>query len=306
MTRPNVDLAGAPTDVSVPVAPGIQLAVRRWRGSAPGARSSGGAGVPFLLVHGLASNARMWDGVAELLAAAGHPVDAVDLRGHGASDAPATGYDHATAVTDLVAVADARGSDRPVVVGQSWGGNVVVELAARHPALVRGVAAVDGGTIDLRSSFPDWETCARTLAPPDLTTLRTAELEARMRGARPDWPESGIRGALANVGEGPDGRVRPHLSREHHMAILADLWEHPPTGRFPAIAVPVLFVPAEPTPTGGTDDRRARVASAVAALPRGRSTWLRGDHDLHAQQPDRVAAVLLGAVADGFLIGDAP
>ena len=45
----------------------------------------GGAAHPVLLVHGLSSNARLWDGVSEHLAAAGHPVVAVDLRGHGAS-----------------------------------------------------------------------------------------------------------------------------------------------------------------------------------------------------------------------------
>ncbi len=40
---------------------GVRLAVRRWDGD----------GVPFLLVHGLASNARMWDGVAERLTEVG-------------------------------------------------------------------------------------------------------------------------------------------------------------------------------------------------------------------------------------------
>jgi alpha-beta hydrolase superfamily lysophospholipase len=54
---------------------GARLAVRRWRAD----------GAPILLVHGLASNARTWDGVAEALVAAGHDVAAVDLRGHGAS-----------------------------------------------------------------------------------------------------------------------------------------------------------------------------------------------------------------------------
>jgi len=46
---------------------------------------------PFVLVHGLASNARLWDGVARRLAGAGHSSAAVDLRGHGRSDKPDTG-----------------------------------------------------------------------------------------------------------------------------------------------------------------------------------------------------------------------
>ena len=52
-------------------------------------RRADGPGRPFLLVHGLSSNSRVWDGVARRLAAAGHEVVAVDQRGHGRSEEPA-------------------------------------------------------------------------------------------------------------------------------------------------------------------------------------------------------------------------
>ncbi len=42
------------------------------------------------------------------------------------------------------------GIERPVVAGQSWGGNVVLELAARRPELVRGIVCVDGGWLRAR------------------------------------------------------------------------------------------------------------------------------------------------------------
>src|SRR5919199_1176563 len=70
-------------------------------------REFGGDARPFLLVHGLASNARVWDGVARILAAHGHRVAAVDLRGHGLSEAPDDGYDTDTAADDLAGLADA-------------------------------------------------------------------------------------------------------------------------------------------------------------------------------------------------------
>ncbi|MDQ1426431.1 MAG: lipase, partial [Acidimicrobiaceae bacterium] len=92
-------------------------------------RRHDGDGRPFLLVHGLASNARLWDGVADHLAAADHAVVTVDQRGHGQSSKPDHGYDFATVVADLVALIDALDLDRPIVAGQSWGGNVVLELA---------------------------------------------------------------------------------------------------------------------------------------------------------------------------------
>lgn len=281
----------------VAVAPGARLAVRRWAGADR---------PPFLLVHGLASSARMWDGVASRLAAAGHPVAAVDLRGHGVSDAPGTGYDQATAVADLLAVAAALEWERPLVVGQSWGGNVVVALAAAHPERVRGVAAVDGGVIDLRRRFPDWEDCAAALAPPDLSALPYATFEARVRAAHPDWPETGIQGTLGTVARDPSGRVRARLARVHHMAILHDLWAHPPAATFAGIHVPVLFMPSTRSTAGGVDDPGLVVDAAVVALPRGRATWVVGHHDVHAEQPDVVAGVLLDAVADGFLTGTAP
>ena len=55
-------------------------------------RRTDGERRPFLLVHGLSSNARTWDGVAAGLAAAGHEVVAVDQRGHGHSDSATDGY----------------------------------------------------------------------------------------------------------------------------------------------------------------------------------------------------------------------
>src|SRR5258705_76684 len=91
--------------------------------------SGGGTGVPFLLVHGLSSNARLWDGVAAHLS--GHPVYAVDLRSHGLSDRPPDGYDTATATADLDAVCAGLDLPAAIVAGQSWGGNVVGQFAAR-------------------------------------------------------------------------------------------------------------------------------------------------------------------------------
>ncbi len=59
-------------------------------------------GAPFLLVHGLASNARMWDGVGEELARLGHPSVAIDQRGHGRASKPDDGYDFGTLTNDLL------------------------------------------------------------------------------------------------------------------------------------------------------------------------------------------------------------
>src|SRR6266496_3250141 len=70
----HLTLPAAPTDRAVP-GDGITLHVRDW--------GDGSAGRPVALLHGLSSNARIWDGVARALAGAGLWPVAIDQRGHG-------------------------------------------------------------------------------------------------------------------------------------------------------------------------------------------------------------------------------
>ena len=78
-----------------PIPSGIDLHVLRW---APPVHV-GDIERTWVLTHGLASNARLWDGVARRLAEAGHRVVTVDQRGHGQSSKPDDGYDVAPAPT---------------------------------------------------------------------------------------------------------------------------------------------------------------------------------------------------------------
>lgn len=268
----------------VEVADGVCLCARVTRGEQ----------VPFLLVHGLASNARLWDGVAHRLAAAGHTVVAVDQRGHGQSSKPDDGYDFATVVADLVALIDSLGLDRPIAVGQSWGGNVVIELGATDAAAVRGVVAVDGGFIELGSRFNTWESCCQVLTPPRLIGTPAARMRQWMCDANSDWPEEGIDGAMANFEVRADGTIAPWLTLERHLQILRALYDHRPSQRYAHVTVPTLLVPADTGEVAWTNDKRTAVDAAVSALPRGRAHWFSpAHHDIHAQQPAALAAVLI-------------
>jgi pimeloyl-ACP methyl ester carboxylesterase len=270
-----------PAALAVTVADGTRLHVRHWPGD-PGR-------IPFLLVHGLSSNARLWDGVAAGLAAAGHPAYAIDLRSHGDSERPGDGYDTATAAADVAGVAASLGLAPAVVAGQSWGGNVTVTLAAKNPDTVRAVALVDGGWIDLRSGFADWDACAARLRPPDLDRLRAGDLAARLRRAHPDWADWAIEATLANFRVDTDGRLTRRLPVPLHMRILRSMWDDPPAPYLPSVLVPALLLPA-----GGDERKRATVERAATALPQATIRGYPGaDHDLHAQHPRRVAADLL-------------
>jgi pimeloyl-ACP methyl ester carboxylesterase len=274
----------------VPVAPGVELSVLT--------ACLGGPLTPVLLVHGLASNARLWDGVAANLAAAGHPVAAADQRGHGRSDKPATGYDFATLVTDLLQVIASLGWDdrAPIVAGQSWGGNLVLELAARHPMATSAIALVDGGTIELAARFADWPTCEAALAPPPLAGTRAEDFEKLLRGHHPDWPEAGIAATLANLEVHADGTIHPWLDRPTHMTIVANLWQHRPSDLYPEVKVPVVLIMAEdPSNQRWMAGKRDEVSRASAGLEHVSTHWIVGDHDLHAQHPDVVAGLIRGA-----------
>ncbi|MBA3419739.1 MAG: alpha/beta fold hydrolase [Geodermatophilaceae bacterium] len=272
-------IVGTPVSGRVAVTEGVGLRVLEWEGLLR----------PFLLVHGLASNALLWSGVAEHLVAAGHRVVSVDLRGHGESDAPACGYSTAVAAADLATVSAEFGSERPVVVGQSWGGNVVLRHA-EFSAEVHAVACVDGGWLHLGDRFASWEQCWASLAPPPFAGVTAASMVSMLRRRHPDWSDGAIQATMANLRVGPDGTVEPRLAREHHARILRSLWEDRPRDRYERIGVPVLLAPAgDPAgPTGPLVDEAARL------LPRATVRWYAGaDHDVHAQYPAEVAADLL-------------
>ena len=258
-------------------------------------------GMPMLLVHGLASNARLWDGVAERLAAAGHPVAAVDQRGHGQSDKPDSGYDFATLTDDLLTVLHDLGWQTAWLAGQSWGANVVLEVGARHPDAAAGLVLVDGGTMELGGRYADWATCEAVLAPPPLNGTSAARFEHLVRTNHPDWPESGIAGTLANVEVLGDGTIRPWLSRSNHMTILRHMWEHRLSERYPLVKIPVLVLPAEDQGNQRwMAGKRQEVARAGAALERSVTRWIPGDHDLHAQHPDLIAELIHDATGSGL------
>ncbi len=105
---------------------GIKLHYLEW----------GETGKPdLLLVHGWTSFASSWSTVAEYFRGRFHIV-APDLRGHGKSDKPQTGYrlrDFTEDVRQLIKNLELR---KPAYVGHSWGGNIGTVLASDTPDLI--------------------------------------------------------------------------------------------------------------------------------------------------------------------------
>lgn len=273
---------GGVVEHRIEVQHGVGLRVLDW---------GGGEGAPVLCVHGLASNALTWSGVAGRLHSLGRKVAAVDLRGHGRSDKPDDGYDFATMGTDVVTVLDALGWDRAVLAGQSTGGNLVVGLGAALPERVAAVVGVDGGSFDLQRRWPVWEDCAAALAPPDLEGTPAATVAGFIRRAHPDWSDEGVAATMANFEVRPDDSITPWLRRDRHMRILRALWEHRPTVDLAHTTAPVLLVMADAGDEWG-HVKRADVAAALAVRPIDVRWFAPADHDLHIEHPVAVADLI--------------
>ena len=105
---------------------GIKLHYREW----------GEIGKPdLLLVHGWTNFSLSWSTVGEYFQDRFHII-APDLRGHGESDKPQTGYRLRDFTEDIRQLIKTLGLRRPAYVGHSWGGNIGTILASDSPDLI--------------------------------------------------------------------------------------------------------------------------------------------------------------------------
>jgi len=276
-----------PADRAVP-GDGLRLHARDWSGS----------GQAVVLLHGLASNARIWDGVASRLAGAGLRVVALDQRGHGASEQPGSGYDFATLGRDLSAALAALGIERPVLAGHSWGANVALQFAADRPGTLAGLALVDGALLGVAEwAGPTLDEARRRLAPPRFAVpltdwlARAGRFDAGGSGGQP-WVRDYLR---AGVDVDDQGVARSRFQFDNHMQVVDALYGQRPPELYPLVDCPVLLCPAA-DPAADAAHAQAKRGAAVRAsglLPSATLTWFEDTmHDIPLQRPAELAAEL--------------
>lgn len=96
---------------------------------------------PVLLVHGWPQHWWIWRRVIGDLAR-DHRCLMPDLRGHGWSEAPATGYEKEQLASDLLALLDALELNSVTYAGHDWGSFAGMLLAIRAPERVSGLLAM--------------------------------------------------------------------------------------------------------------------------------------------------------------------
>ena len=133
---------------------------------------------PVICLHGLTRNSRDFEEVAPRIAAAGHDVIAIDVRGRGKSDHDPNpdNYNPGLYVQDVIGVLDKAGWDEAIFVGTSMGGLMTMIHASLQPDRIKAVVLNDiGPELDPRGlkriqgyvggvgPFKSWDEAANTV-----------------------------------------------------------------------------------------------------------------------------------------------
>jgi pimeloyl-ACP methyl ester carboxylesterase len=250
-----------------------------------------GSGAEVLLIHGHTLDRRIWEDVGGRMRRAGLRTLAYDVRGHGRSSRPDSGYHWSDHAADAAAIMDAAGCPRCSVAGYSIGGGIALELALTMPDRVRRLALLSPVLPDRpfeRAFFDNLREVARV--------VRSQGVRQAMLGPwleSPLWTGSleapGVRARLEEiVAEFPGAeylaQARDRVDRE---------WTVPE--RLGELSAPTLVAVGERELPGF----RSWASEIASGLPDARLEVLDGLGHLHLlQDPDRVAALLIQHLTD--------
>lgn len=257
-----------------------------------------GAGPLVVLVPGMGENRTTVRAVAELLVAGGHRVATMDMRGHGESSRDWPSYTRTDVAADILALIRQLGGPA-VVVGHSFAGGAATIAAAEAPELVEAVVEIGPFTRhqqpDLRALLSNRRYRKGMLLLAGAAGLRSVGLWKRyLAHATPGAKPAGFDERLA--------AAEADLRRPGRMAVLSRLGGSAPTdagAKLPELRRPALILMGTLDPDW--PDPRAEGEGIVAEIPAGLGRLELVDgagHYPHVQFPDRVAASILGFVAD--------
>ena len=295
----------------VTLATGERLHYLEWQGATE-AR-------PVVLVHDVMRTASTWLPVGRRLAPA-CAVVAVDLRGHGSSDAPREGYDLDSLALDVLTVVAGQGwgpaVDGPpvVVAGHGFGALVAARMAALQPDAVAALCLVNGGWEEIaeatRMSPP--ELLAAMAEPPEALASMEAWLADRRAFDEVSWDADQERAARAQVEEKHAGHVAP-VTRPSVMRRLVDaMYDYRPLETLASIGCPIVVLVAVSRSADDEAERERWLALEDLQRARRGAGLLPADvvrfegvgHDLMRYRPDDLSRALsrlagLVPLADG-------
>lgn len=237
----------------------------------------------IILLHGLTANAHCFGGLVREGLCARRGGLAMDLRGRGRSDKPATGYSMAEHAADVIALLDHWGLARAVLCGHSYGALLTLYIATAYPERVSRIVLMDvaGPTIHNSQVF---ELLKPSLDRLGMTMESMGAFLDFMRGAPfldGYWSEELVEFYRADVEELADGQVRVRISPESIAEVVAEARHVNWPTRLAEVSQPTLLLHASgPYGPPGTPplilEEQAR--EAVEKIPDCRYVHVPGNH----------------------------
>ena len=257
---------------------GAQLHVDAW----------GVTGPAILALHPGVGDSRVWQWCAPEWAESGYRVVAYDRRGFGETGYVAEDHDD---LTDLLAVTKATGSIPAVVVGNSRGGGLALDLALAHPDHVTALVLIAPSPTGY--DYANWPTSAAEAAQDDLLTSAGAagdldllnQLEVRYWLDGVEQPEGRVGGRARDLMREMNGRAL-HAAPIGEPATRTEAW-----GRLSELDIPVMLIVGEYDLPG----IRQQCNEIADAIPSARLATMPGSaHCPSLDSPGDLSAVVLG------------
>ncbi len=227
-------------------------------------------GETILFLHFGSGNLAMWEGVVPLFQDH-YRLLLIDLRGHGKSDKPPTGYHIDEMAADVLEVMDRLQVRNAHLVGSSLGAETALSLAAHHPERVISLVC-EGALSSEFGPYGTWdkseaefnEYVANTLA--EMHSQNAARFDTEedvFRSRKEVWEKQGMwnpvveaftRRNIRETGEGKFASGWPEWVRDEYMRhyFLYRFEEY-----YRQVKCPVLMLPAE----NDMKDERSRNAT---------------------------------------------
>ena len=253
-----------------------------------------GAGPPLLLQHGFTGSTATWESHLPALAGCATTI-AVDLIGHGASDAPAdpARYAMSHCIADLLAVLDRLGVGRTGVLGYSMGARVALHLVLAAPERVAALVLESGspglaGESERSARRASDEELAAAIERDGVQTF-VAHWEQLPLFASQDTLPAAVRSALRRQRLRNSAQGLAHSLRGMGTGAQASLWR-----RLGEIDAPALLI------VGALDEKFCQIGCAMAgAMPRAGLAVVPGaGHAVHLERPDEFVRLVVGFVAE--------
>jgi pimeloyl-ACP methyl ester carboxylesterase len=265
-----------------------------------------------LAIHGLGQTAWIWAPVARRIAGPHGPrrLVAMDLRGHGLSDAPTEdgAYDLDVQARDVIAVAEGadllRGDGpRIVLVGHGFGGIVATRAGAILGPRCAGLVLVDGGWESLEETTGlDADEFLRGLdEPPEVLRSLDAFLADRQGFDPGSWDADQERAARATIVETHAGRVVPSTRPHATEASVRAMFTYEPDQSLADVTAPLVALIAADDESRSRARQLAHASDSRVRAGREPITIVAFPHDGHnlmRYRPREVAAAIL-ALGEG-------